>query len=200
MNKTTIATRKAFALGSVLGATAIVGSLVALGSVASAQDEPAEQVTAVVDGEHAEIGMPADDAAWEAFDTCLADNGVDIEPELTALNGVDGELEDAMFLDTSVFVQDGEEMSFATFGDGDGSITITKSGDDVVVTTTGDASVETDDLWEEIDSGQVDTDWEEIDADLERAFEACEGELPDDALSGFVMDLDDDMVESPAGS
>ena len=46
------------------------------------------------------------------------------------------------WMEPHVIVFDGDLPSFIDFGDGDGSVTITKTGDEITVTTDGDVTVE----------------------------------------------------------
>lgn len=156
------------------------------------------------------------DDAFKEFDTCLADAGVGFPDELDGLfeggfdgpfkgelDGIfeghlfDGEFEDKFPVDLGaiVSVMDGDSLSVAEFGDGDGTVTITKTGDDISVSSTGDVTV--DDIEFDMDGMELDG----LDFDLElgelgeefQAFEdalsSCEESLPTDLLDGdFFLD------------
>lgn len=136
-------------------------------------------------------------AAWEKYDDCLAENGIDFSDEVIAID----ELDDDMLVEefgAAVFVEDGENFTMAEFGDSDGTITITQTDGEIVVAGEGDVEI-----LDEADFFDV-----EIDEEWEAAHAACEGELPEDAFFGEAalldeddlafFDLSDDMVEVPA--
>ncbi len=153
------------------------------------------------------------DAAFEKYDDCLADNGINFEDEIFAVDG----LGDEMLIDdlgNHVFIEAGEAFSMAEFGDADGTITISQT--DGVVEVLGEGDVEIVDF-DEVDFNEMDfeeielTDAEiaefEVDEEWEAAHQACEGELPEDlmlmgdaVLEGDVemFDLEDDIHEVPA--
>ena len=79
------------------------------------------------------------------------------------------------------------ELQIIEFGDGDGSITIERSGDDLTVDTDGDITATTgDDIVASLD---------DLFADLRAAFDACQGSLPQipplSDLFGDIPGLDD---------
>jgi hypothetical protein len=135
-------------------------------------------------------------AAWENYDDCLAENGIDFSDEAIALEDFD-EADLAEDFGAAVFVEDGENFTMAEFGDADGTITITQTDGEIVVS--GDGEVEI------LDESAFDF---EIDEDWEAAHTACEGELPEDAfidegewLEGDdleLFDLSEDAIEVPA--
>ena len=99
-------------------------------------------------------------AAWGEFDTCLNEQlGVDEFVGLPEAGSVTIDLSS----------EDGLDFSMYNFGEGDGSITVTKSGDGVSVSTDGNV-IELDDLF-----------FAEIDEDFEAAHEACVEFLPEGA-------------------
>ena len=126
-----------------------------------------------------------EEAAWAPFDECMdaafADAGIDVD----AFDEYEDDFEDKM--DSGVAVMDGDELSFAQLGEGDGTITITKSGGDVVVTTDGDVTLETAD-WDDEFEGEFD---KQIDAELHKALSACEDKLPE----GFDEEFADELEE-----
>ncbi|NNC80135.1 MAG: hypothetical protein HKN94_08290 [Acidimicrobiales bacterium] len=171
---------------------------------------------------------------FEEFEACLAENGVefekfddtlelpefdieefeleDIDPEkLEELFGdMFGDLEDFEFPEfdgdfgPDVSVMDDGELTIADFGDGDGTITITKTGDDITVTSTGDVDLETVEPFGMLD-GIIDGfgfgegfefpefdgegfDFPEFD-EMDEAFTACQELLPEDVFGmkhGFL--------------
>ena len=126
-----------------------------------------------------------DQAAFESFKTCLAAEGVE---------GLDHD-EDGT--EVSVMGPDG----FSIVQLGDGSVTVTRTGDDVTITTTGDATV----------MGQEDLKaaWQAEAAAWESAFEGCRNQLPeglrDFAAAGkrlgerFAEDFDKDAILAELG-
>ena len=206
--------RRSGLIGAGIGVAAIVASLLAFSTLAGAQDSGSELVDP--DPAPVETDDGDDDAKFEdafnAFDTCLSDAGVDFPDELGGILGgvfegdfdglfegefFDGEFEDKFPVDLGaiVSVMNGDSLSVAEFGDGDGTITITKTGDDISVSSTGDVTV--DDIDFDIDGMELDG----FDFDLElgelgekfQAFEdalsSCEDSLPEDLLDGaFFLD------------
>lgn len=192
MNRLPNNPRLNLALGGALGATALVAFLLAFSGGVSAQDASlavsATEATAV-DGTELSEDDPVLDDAWAAYDACLGENGINVMSEMVDIQ--EGEVgEDTGF----VFVQDADQTSYAAFGEGDATITITKEGD--VINVEGSGDVEIDDPTDHIEAGG-DQEW---DAEWEQAHQACEGELPDDAFFVELMDeaVPFDMVESEA--
>ncbi len=134
-------------------------------------------------------------AAWENYDNCLAENGLDFSDEVLAFDEVGDEALAAEF-GAAVFVEDGDNFTMAEFGEADGIITITQTDGEIVVATEGDVEL----LDEDVFDIEIDEEWE-------AAHAACEGELPEDAFFGEALldeddlalfDLTDDAVEVPA--
>lgn len=96
-----------------------------------------------------------DRAAFESFAACLTDAGVE---------GFEHDKEDA---EVSVTGPDG--LSIVRLGDG--SVTVTRSGDDVTITTTGDATV--------MDIEDLKTAWQAEAAAWQSAYESCKDRLPE---------------------
>jgi len=207
--------RRSGLIGAGIGVAAIVASLLAFSTLAGAQDSGSELVDpdpAPIESDNGDADVAKFEDAFKDFDTCLADAGVDIPGALGGVfNGVfegqvdglfegeffDHEFEDKFPLDLGavVSVMNGDSLSVAEFGDGDGTITITKTGDDISVSSTGDVTV--DDIDFDIDGMELDG----LDFDLElgelgeefEAFEdalsSCEDLLPEDLLDGaFFLD------------
>ncbi len=84
----------------------------------------------------------------------------------------------------SVVVEGVDDVEFFDFGDGDGTVTITKVGDAITTSTDGDVTV--------VDLDALDAEWEEHEAAWDQAHEACESLLPEDA---FIDDLFDEDVD-----
>lgn len=120
------------------------------------------------------------EAAFEAYDQCLIDNGLDVEVWDEEYEGDDDYFEEDFA--GMVVIEDIDEATFAEFGPEDGSVTITKTDDGIELTTDGDVIVLTeDDLFPEMDHP---------------AFDACDGLLPDDMFDDFGWDEDDEMEEA----
>lgn len=96
-----------------------------------------------------------DRAAFESFKTCLTDAGVE------------GLEHDKDGVEVSVTGPDG----FSIVRLGDGSVTVTRSGDDMTITTTGDATV--------MDIKDLKTAWQTEAAVWQSAFESCKDRLPE---------------------
>lgn len=96
-----------------------------------------------------------DRAAFESFKTCLTDAGVE---------GLD---HDKDGVEVSVAGPDG----FSIVRLGDGSVTVTRSGDDMTITTTGDATV--------MDIEDLRKTWQTEAAAWRSAFESCKDRLPE---------------------
>lgn len=171
-----------------------------------AVDAEAEKCDALLPQE-VQDQIAADEEAWAPYDDCIdavfEEQGIDLDgPSSFVIAGdvdddFDGELAlefaDADF-GPAVSIIDGEEMSFAEFGDGDGTITITKTGDDISVSSDGDVVVETFDMADEaimldgeILDGEAFEDDMFLDAELEEALSSCDDKLPEgiDLEDGF---------------
>lgn len=96
-----------------------------------------------------------DRAAFESFKTCLTDAGVE------------GLEHDKDGVEVSVTGPDG----FSIVRLGDGSVTVTRSGDDMTITTTGDATV--------MDIEDLRKAWQTEAAAWRSAFESCKDRLPE---------------------
>ena len=96
-----------------------------------------------------------DRAAFESFKTCLTDAGAE---------GLD---HDKDGVEVSVTGPDG----FSIVRLGDGSVTVTRSGDDTTITTTGDATV--------MDIEDLRKTWQTEAAAWQSAFESCKDRLPE---------------------
>jgi hypothetical protein len=215
------ARRRSGLIGAGVGVVALIASLLAFSTLAGAQDSGSELVdpeSAPVEAQDDDDDDATDttkfEDAFKDFETCLADAGVGFPDALDGLfkgefNGpftgeieglfegefFDGEFEDKFPVDLGaiVSVMDGDTLSVAEFGDGDGTVTITKSGDDISVSSTGDVTV--DDIDFDIDGMELDG----FDFDLElgelgeqfQAFEdalsSCEESLPEDLLDGGFL-------------
>lgn len=201
------------AFGGVLGATAVVASLLALSGGVSAQDSTPDAEDDAVAAESTGVEALAEDGdltfddaaldeAWASYDKCLADNRIE-----TSLDAEEFELDEAALGNGSVFVDEGDEFSIADFGTGDGVITIIKEGDELTVEGSGDVEINEVTLDDEAD-WEIEGDWDlEADAEWGKAFQACEGELPDDVEFGeFMIEADSgdwgesEAVEVPAES
>ncbi len=185
--------------GALLGATGLVAAVMSLGGTASAQDsdiEPETPATDVaestvsddLDSDWEEFGSEADweefETAFEEFDQCLADHGITEDEEFDDF-------------DFDAVVMDGEESyTTAGFGEGDGTITITKVGDDINVHTSGDVTVET------FTEDDFEADMEAYDEEWEQAMEACEDTLPEEVVDGDFFEeeiFDEDMLDDHYG-
>ena len=138
--------------------------------------------------------IAAEEEAWAPYEACIdaifEDEGIDWEDaEVVEFDGeFDGEIMD---FGPAVSIMDGDDVSFAEFGEGDGTITIVKSGDDISVDTEGDVDVETID-WND-EAMMLDGEFA-IDGEFDDAFSACDDQLPEgidfedgDFEDGFVV-------------
>lgn len=242
-----IAVLFALSIGASASETTLVGdaaSVTGAAQPAAAQDDDGVDDSTDADenedADDADGDVPADladiDEKLEAFEACLAENGIDFEKfdgpmdhhgfgfgfDHLDLEEFDPENFDPAELDKffdekfgdfdregfelfeigpDVSVMDDGELTIADFGDGDGTVTITKSGDDISVTSTGDVTVETVEPFTglaELGEGfgfDFDFDFKpgEIPefnfkgfpklGELDDAFRTCEELLPGDAFS-----------------
>ncbi len=236
---TTALAGAAIGIGSITGGLLLLGPS-ASAQVADEQ-APVEAVAAddtTLDGEwngDVEFDIEQMQEEWAAFDGCLVDQGVLTAEELEEMYAYPEDWEDGDFEDFDEFddefdgdhsdfdgdygdmafatVESDGELTFIEFGEEDGSVTITKNGNDITVSSTGDVFQETIDLDAEIDAeflddgdyedfdGDFDGEWTpEMEAELEAemaewdaAFEACEDLAPEGALD--YEDLDDEGHE-----
>jgi hypothetical protein len=179
-------------------------------------DDTAEPTTEKSDGEKSDgeqadwmelgglFGLdPEVKAQFEEFDACISEQLGDLDVfgsfDVIGENGVippfekleDFGIHENFEIPSDVIVEAGEDTGFYEFGDGDGTITITKSGDDVNVSSDGDVNVQTFELpdfgadgdfpFPEITSEQK----VEIDATWEKVKDACGDLLPDDLIGGL---------------
>lgn len=126
--------------------------------------------------------IEADDAAWEAYDVCIDD----------AFGELDEEFGFADF-GPAVSVMDGDSYSFAEFGEGDGSIVVSKTGDAIVIESTGDVEI-FDEEAIEAEFADVVID-EEAELVYDEAFTVCEEHLPEGLDYELVEDYDEDLAE-----
>jgi len=191
--------RKAGLIGAAIGSIGLAASIFALtatagaaGPVLHAQDAESEPVPVV------EETFP-DEEAWTEFETCI--DAVFGEADFFESHDIDGNFDDFDF-GPAVSIMDGDDMSFAEFGEGDGSITITKTGDDISVTSDGDVTLE-EFNWDDADGigvleGHVlDGDFEMLEGFDDEAFEELDAALSgcDDKLPEGV-DLDHDFEDA----
>ena len=178
-----------------------------------ADDADPDPALAETDADDAGVAKFED--AFRAFDTCLADAGVGFPDVLDGVfpdvldglfegefDGVfkgefdglfEGEFEDEFPVDLGaiVSVMNGDSLSVAEFGDGDGTVTITKTGDEISVSSTGDVTV--DDIDFDIDGMELDgfdLDLGELGEEFqafEDALSSCEESLPEDLLDGGLF-------------
>ena len=195
--------------GAVLGAVTLTGSLLLLGQTAGADtagatasengssNDSAEIVEhdAVADGDGSWIDE------WADFDACLVDTGVITAEELAAEYELDGEFDeefngefDGEWIEDGWFegppflsVENGEHLTFVEFGEGDGTVTVEKVGDEITISTSGDVAEESIDLADEFAlEEELDGEYEAWEA----AFEECEHLAPED---GLFLDLDEEF-------
>ncbi len=140
--------------------------------------------------------IAAEEAQFEEYNICVSD--------AFSAAGFDGDIDgegilvEELDFDGIVSVFDGDEETLAAFGEGDGSITITKAGDEIAVSTNGDVTVETfalEDLEanfaEEADAMfEDDPAFEEFDA----ALAGCDDELPEGF--DFEAELAEELIEN----
>jgi hypothetical protein len=120
---------------------------------------------------------------FEAYEQCLSDQLGDLFPNGDVTDGWNGTV-----------IVDSPDGGFGTvldFGDGDGTITVTKSGDQITTETSGDVTT--------LDEPALDAQWEEQSAEWAAAHEACADRLPEGAeifdgmfegMDQFLGDMD----------
>lgn len=195
-------------------------------------DEAAEECEALLPQE-IQDQIAADEAAWAPYEECIdaafEASGIDVDAmdNDVFVGDIDGEFAGEAFamddFGTAVSIMDGDEFSFAEFGEGDGTITITKAGDDITVSTDGDVDVETVDWDEEavmLDAEELDMEDFEIedfdgegevflddmfDAELDDALSGCDDKLPEgidldaDFEDGFAVAVEVEPLELTEG-
>lgn len=205
--------RKAGLIGGVIGSLGLAATLLAVTATAGATEptlEPQPSGVVAAQAELSESELPGDED-WADYDACvnaaLEAAGIDFETEVFELSD-DEIMEDmngvvAMDFGPAVSVMDGDDLTFADFGDGDGSITITKTGDDISVTSDGDVTVEEVDIESAIaefdgELGEGEIEMFDIDdeafAEIDNALAGCDDKLPEGIdFEDFteVMPLDD---------
>ena len=132
----------------------------------AAFDAEAEACEALLP-ENVRAELAAEEAAWEEFDACV--DAVFDE------YGIEDELDDEFGNGVSIMTDD--DLTFAEFGEGDGSITVNQVGGVITVTTDGDVTVE------EIDESAFD--------EIDEALVGCEESLPGDLLDESEDDYDE---------
>ena len=155
-------------------------------------------------------------AQFDEFEACISEQlgdldvfgGVDVSgetgviPSLEDLKDFDFDKLEDFKIPSGVFVEAGDDTGFYEFGDGNGTITITKSGDDIRVNSDGDVSVQTFELsdfgvdkdfsFPEItpeQQSELDSKWAEITTTWESVENACGDLLPGDFLGGMLDDV-----------
>ncbi len=117
-----------------------------------------------------------EDAAFEAYDQCLVDEGLIEEGEL---DGDDLDIDIDIFDDAEsiVFLETDDGATTVYFGDGDGELSVVQRDGDVTVATDGDVVVES-------------FDWDELEA-MEGAWEICDEHLPEDLFGDEYFEGDE---------
>jgi hypothetical protein len=228
----------ALSIGASASETTLVGDEAAVSGaaqLAAAQDDDgadegveADELEGTEDADDLPEGLAEIEEKFEAFEACLAENGVDFEKfegetdhpgfgfdfdhfdlegldleefdpenfdpaELDKLfeekfGDFDGEGFELFDIGPDVSVMDDGELTIADFGDGDGTITVTKTGDDISVTSTGDVKIETVEPF----TGLAELG-EGLGFDFDFDFDFEPGEIPEFDLEGFpkLGELDD---------
>ena len=184
--------------GGIIGSIGLAASILALSATASAsgpqlqaqttdQEQPTLEVD--LDGESNVVFGDIDDNSWAEFEACV--DAVFAGPEADFDFGPD------------VSIMDGDDLSFADFGVGDGSITISKVGEEITVTTDGDVNVEVldfDDVVIDIeDLGLDGVEFDRIELDdgnfdhaliteFDNHLSGCEDQLPQGVIEGGFID------------
>ncbi len=124
---------------------------------------------------------------FAAFDACVDGQLGDlmVEGDEDDGDGSDGSDFGDAFGHGTVIVEagQGDEVAFYDFGSGDGTITVTKQGDDVTVVVDGDVTT--------VDLEALEAEWEAEEAAWEAAMDGCGDLLPDGAGELF----DDEMID-----
>lgn len=171
--------RKAALLGGVVGSIGLAASLFALTATAGASgpvlQTPNTEPVAATAAANDDDSFP-DEEAWSEYDACIdavfESQGFDIDEAFGELELLDM---DEFDFGPAVSILDGDGISAAEFGEDDGSITVTKIGDDISVTSDGDVT------FEEIS-------WDDIEGLSDEIAEV-------DVLAGDVEVLDGNMFE-----
>lgn len=199
--------RRSGAIGALIGSIGLAGALVAVASGAGAAAPGVEKLAPVAAQAQPVEGVDVvADTDWEAFDGCMSaaleaagfelDTAAIVEEVeldgLEALEDLDADFEvfDLGDLPPMVEVIDGDGIRFAEFGEGDGTVTITKTGDQISVETDGDVQVEELDLEDLRLADELDLD-DELEAEFEAAVTGCEDRLPEGVWVDDILDEDD---------
>ena len=164
---------------------------------APADDTEPDSETDGTDTDDSNGGFDEIEERFEEFDACLAEQLPDLFGDDGVFGDGDIEFDDEPFIDgefgpfdgngsVTVVVPGGDEddgeFVVVDFGEGDGSVTVTKTGDDVNVETSGDAEqLDLDALEAEWDdtADEWEADWEERSDEIDAAHDACADLLPD---------------------
>jgi hypothetical protein len=144
-------------------------------------------------------------AQFEELEACISEQlgGLDVfgedgvVPPFEKLEDFGFDMLEGFEIPSGVFVEAGDDTGFYEFGDGDGTITITKSGDDVSVSSEGDVNVQNFELPDFGTDGdfsfpeltpeqeaELDSKWAEIDSKWQAADAACGDLVPGGVFSG----------------
>jgi len=120
--------------------------------------------------------LVVEDELWQAFDVCVEDAFAELDDrnEFSA----DGTFDDEFDFGPAVSIMDDERYRFAEFGEGDGTVTITKRGDDLAVEVSGDVEVAEEELLSEVGEEHFELDGE-MEAAYDQVFADCEVHLPE---------------------
>lgn len=208
--------RNAGLFGGVVGTLGLTAAIFAMSATAGAaapvlQAQDTDPAPTVQDVELNEDAFAADDEAWASYDECInqvfEDLGIEFsDVEALEADMLDGEIVGLDDFGTAVSIMDGEDLSFAEFGEGDGTITINKTGDEITVDTAGDVTVEAID-WDEaaialegdmVLEGDIELNELSIDNELDNELSGCDDKLPEgfDLDTGYDLDAGFEVAEA----
>lgn len=136
------------------------------------------------------------DAAEEQAEACESElpEGVDFDAIEEGFEAEFGDMDDIEMPEVVVETADGLEL--IDFGEGDGTVTITKSGDEITVAVDGDATAESID-WAAIDEWDEVEDLDELDDMDEEDDGEDDGEDDaDDEMDGDADDVEEEDAET----
>jgi hypothetical protein len=191
------ASRRSAFVGALLGMTALAGTIVGVGTVAGAQDEPTpETSTAAATDDDTSMLFDAD---FEAFEGCMAEQLGDlwVEPEIAFdeldLDGL-ATVDAVPFseADEQAFVDAEEACNDLLPDEVKAEIEAWRPYEECIDGQLGDLP----DPWEEGDDEADEAAWEAFDAAWETADAACRDLLPDDAQAEMAAwDAFDDCLK-----
>lgn len=177
---TTPTAKRGALIGALLGMTALAGTIVGVGAIAGAQDEPIPESTvdtADDDADDADATSILFDADFEAFEACMAEQLGDLWVEPEIMFDEFDEDDEGDEGDEQAFIDAEEACNDLLPDEVKAEIEAWRPYEECIDGQLGDLP----DPWEEGDDEADEAAWEAFDAAWETADAACRDLLPDDA-------------------